>query len=186
MGCFCSTQYRECNTTEQNLYPIHDESVAIYLHEDPPEEELDRRMKYTQLFEPHNSNLQTYTNNMYSFGVEFRYGYENEKLNNPNNCVSVSKKYSSLKQELTQNNILHMSIAQYNNQYHKALTNYDLAYCRQTYDHNDLTIEHILALMVYTNCTRLQFEFTKTYRCDELTHNEFYHMGMYLKQCLHT
>eukprot|EP01084_Bolivina_argentea_P111819 199441_1 len=48
-----------------------------------------------------------------------------------------------------------------------------------------MTVQNLLALMVYCNYDKLQSEFSKTYRdSDTSTHNEFYHLGRLLKEAV--
>eukprot|EP01084_Bolivina_argentea_P028948 53768_1 len=58
----------------------------------------------------------------------------------------------------------------------------------QTY--NSFTVQHLLSLMIYCNWTKLQYQFSKTYRqikCNETKHNvkkrhsNYFWLGKYLK-----
>eukprot|EP01084_Bolivina_argentea_P253001 424867_1 len=128
--------------------------------------------------------------NEYSFGFSFKYGYQDENYDSFD-YKSVSKKYDSLKDELTTNTMAILSIKQFNLEYAKAGIHFESFYCKkmfrvETRDYGEINLECILALMVYCNCDQLQCELTKTYRLDEgKQHNEFFWFGKYLKISVH-
>eukprot|EP01084_Bolivina_argentea_P022421 41670_1 len=73
--------------------------------------------RYNQLFpvQEHKQN-----DNTYSFGFKFQYTeYDTDPDERPDDII-VRPKYSSLKEEMTQNNICVMTTEQYNNEYKKA------------------------------------------------------------------
>eukprot|EP01083_Nonionella_stella_P118360 353315_1 len=106
------------------------------------------------------------------------------------------------------NRLSRLNIQQFDSEYKKALIHFNSQYCKQhvkpyyyeNYWHEielcddyTLSVEHILALMVYCNYTHLQCEFSKTYRSGQVindtlidtTHDEFYHLGYNIKIAVH-
>eukprot|EP01084_Bolivina_argentea_P215687 366243_1 len=145
------------------------------------------RNKYNQLFteEKHNlhkQNIDVDNTSVYSFGYSFKYGYDDERLND-DEYIDVTNKYKSFKEELTQHNINNLAIEQYNIEYTKANIHFRSYFCAKTYKSIQnksfpFLIEYILALMIYCNYDKLQCEFSKTYRDNEgRYHNQFYFLG---------
>eukprot|EP01084_Bolivina_argentea_P175367 303698_1 len=143
---------------------------------------------------------------VYNFGVTF--DYCNEQTNDCSTDViptkisyihsyHVHKKYSSLKEELTQNEISILLIEQFDAEYTKGLLHFSSYYCKANYlplrdeseqmsvrygdDDKYISIGEILSLIIYCNYTELQHKFSKTYRENIESHNNFYHFGKYLK-----
>eukprot|EP01084_Bolivina_argentea_P270840 460636_1 len=137
--------------------------------------------KYNQLSEENN-----YNDNMYCFGCEFEYdGTGEETKEQESKKLIIVRKYNCLKEELIQNDIFTVTINQFNAEFKKAQYHFNADATKQKYPH--IQIEYLLSLMVYCNYTELQCEFSTTYRiCGGLKHNNFYHMGKYLKICVHT
>eukprot|EP01084_Bolivina_argentea_P140692 247289_1 len=122
----------------------------------------------------------------YFFGCEFRYDGTGEENETEYNALIVSNKYSNLKEELTTNTLnAHLTIKQFNIEYIKAQKHFDSDYRKKTFQ--QICIENILSLMIYCNFDELQREFSQTYweRCG-YTHCNFYHLGKYLKQAVHS
>eukprot|EP01084_Bolivina_argentea_P132471 233775_1 len=123
---------------------------------------------------------------------------------------NVFPKYASFKEELTQNDIALLLIDQYNNEYQKAFLRFTSHYCKKTFQpfsgqicgprfkcggnigramiHHEraFLMEYVLAVIIYCNYDNLQFQFSKTYRCNGAQqHNNFYYLAKYLKICVH-
>eukprot|EP01084_Bolivina_argentea_P105210 188343_1 len=110
--------------------------------------------------------------------------------------TNVHSKYSTFKEEMTTNCIATLCMDQFNNEYTKADIHFCTEYHRETFTNRNWSIHHILSLMIYCNYTSLQYEFSKTYRTNERIysaignayrhqHDNFYHLGMYLKEAVH-
>eukprot|EP01083_Nonionella_stella_P025711 70828_1 len=120
---------------------------------------------------------------MYSFGIEFCYGYDTEY--NTENAIKIKAKYASLKHELTHNEISHINIEQFNVEYSKAQIHFNSHYRRKHAMMGELKMHHLLALLIYCNYDFLQCEFSKTYRDNISEHNNFYYLGKYIKIAVH-
>eukprot|EP01084_Bolivina_argentea_P196916 337541_1 len=148
-----------------------------------------------------NDNAENSQNNnqkVYSFG--FEYAYDEEHWMKEDGHL-VSKKYKSLKKEVTDNPYSVMTIQQFMAELNKAKIHFDSYYCKKNVQqpqlyHNRFPIskEHLLAIMIYCNYTELQFMFSQTYRkiaSNESIqsvlnrHSNFYWWGKYLKQAVH-
>eukprot|EP01084_Bolivina_argentea_P101716 182316_1 len=132
------------------------------------------------------------TDKIYQLGKSFTYGYEGENVGE----IKVEPKYSSFKQELTQNKIEIISNEQFNQQLKNAELHFNSDYCKQYYwckkdkfgFSGNMLVEYVLALMIYCNFDCLQYEFSKTYRSefeDGEDHRNFYCLGKYLKISVH-
>eukprot|EP01084_Bolivina_argentea_P237137 398636_1 len=133
--------------------------------------------------------------NLFHFGHAFNYGYKGEYgTSDLTQFLGIVKsKYKSLKQEVTSNNTVAMTIEQFNSEYKKAALHHNSRFCKNNYANFDqyedkmlikrwrFSIENILTLMVYCNYDALQFEFSKSYRMDKKDHNAFFHMGKNIK-----
>eukprot|EP01084_Bolivina_argentea_P066464 121144_1 len=139
------------------------------------------KMKFIQFNEKSDEikdeNIQL-TAGMYSFGTKFNYGYARETWDK--NGVIVKQKYSSLKEELTTNKISAISLKQFMTETQKAILHFNAEYCKKKFN-SDFVLECALALMIYCNYDVLQYEFSKTYRDNINKHNNYYHLGKYLK-----
>eukprot|EP01084_Bolivina_argentea_P303272 523565_1 len=160
------------------------------------DDRIDRR--YNQLFQNNDEskstdidmNAEMNEHNMYSFGYEFKYDYDEEIAVD---AILIKEQYHSLKEELTTNNICVLTVEQFNHEYQKALIHFNSAHCKNTYRpfENDyfqkhIEIQHLLSLMVYCNYTNFQYLFSKTYRENKgFRHKNFYWMGRNLKMCVH-
>eukprot|EP01083_Nonionella_stella_P306263 1072001_1 len=137
----------------------------------------------------------------YSFGVEFKYVTpgDNSEMDAKGDETSRVKAllvrnaaHASLKEEMTQNAIARMTMEQFNNEYIKALMHFDSFYRRVKY--RNMSMEHVLSLLIYSNFDVLQCEFSKTYRraakeTDEQLverHEQFYFLGRNLKYAVNT
>eukprot|EP01084_Bolivina_argentea_P010114 18859_1 len=141
-------------------------------------------------------NLMAMDDKRYSYGIQFEYGYEGD-LGELwcYNAVPVCAKYSSLKEELLKNRIATLLAEQFNTEYEKAEIHFHSKYCKnrfgsctekiqsyKTIKYN-LSMHHILSLMVYCNYTELQYKFSQSYRAKgaQYVHKNFYYLGKYLK-----
>eukprot|EP01084_Bolivina_argentea_P200249 342451_1 len=166
------------------------------------------KYKYNNI---NNETIKHENKNMYHFGYLFDYEYAGqpnptEKLglwtdDHEFGVVHVSCKHSSLKEELTQNIISTLNVAQFNNEYKKALTHFHSNFCKHYYQKDNQSINHfpqygkiifpltlstLLSLMIYCNYTVLQYEFSKTYREHNGKHHDnFYWLGKYLQLAVH-
>eukprot|EP01084_Bolivina_argentea_P028829 53551_1 len=137
----------------------------------------------------------------YSLGHEFVYGYVGEQKGwGVERSQDFTAKYTCLKEELISNNIAQLTVHQFNSEYKKCNTHFLSVYCRRKFPKPKtlaphqfgivpdftLKLEYLLSLMIYCNYSSLQYEFSKTYRWHLFEkHNEFYHMGKYLKILVH-
>eukprot|EP01084_Bolivina_argentea_P218709 371088_1 len=138
-----------------------------------------RIKKYNQL--TISTSEQKETTKYYSFGYSIQYGYDGEAGISADS-IKVTAKYSSLKQELTTNNISVLTRAQYDTEYTKAQIYFKSYFRKSNTDWNSMLLQHVLSVMVYCNYTELQYQFSKTYREDLCkNHNSFYYFGKYLK-----
>eukprot|EP01083_Nonionella_stella_P190345 704952_1 len=118
----------------------------------------------------------------YSFGYKFKYNDEPGELGNEDDAISVSAKYCSLKEELTQNTLVRLTIDQFAWEEQKSILYFKTQYGQSLH----LKPEHILAIMIYCNHDLLQAEFSRTYREGHVhKHCEFYHLALNLKICVH-
>eukprot|EP01083_Nonionella_stella_P138253 420746_1 len=113
----------------------------------------------------------------YSYGQLFFYV--------PNNygVVNVLPRFESFKQELLQNTLSSMIVEQFNSEYDKALGYFRSIPLvkKRCPGIEGIKFEHILALMIYCNFDKIQHEFSKTFRGDDICkHNQFCHFGYYL------
>eukprot|EP01084_Bolivina_argentea_P310706 537678_1 len=163
----------------------------------------------------HNKFSQLY--DTYSFGFRFNYWDYHKNCDNINiaglpvrDCY-VPNKYSSLKEELTQNTVIRITYLQFQNELAKANQFKQTNYCKtirsfvlpfdvfHSNKHfgipNDTEIfsEHLLAIIIYCAYTNLQFEFSKSYRGEnpddnlyqvKQVHSNFHHFGRLLRECV--
>eukprot|EP01083_Nonionella_stella_P050081 133332_1 len=118
----------------------------------------------------------------YSFGISFTYNYYNEVINEIES-TEVNPSYSSFKEELIQNPIASLSVAQFDSEYTKARHFANSLYCKKHY--RTMKVQWILSLVIYCNYDVLQYEFTKTYRDHLDQHGSFYYLARYLKLSVH-
>eukprot|EP01084_Bolivina_argentea_P146007 255781_1 len=128
-------------------------------------------------------------NKTYGYGFEFvyqnRYDY---------NGLIVSKKYKTMKEELTQNQICKIAMHEFRSEIEKAIIHYNCDYRRYKNRMKYMLLHHMLAVMIYCNYDELQSKFSVTYRKTSPTetdesvlqrHSNFYWLGMYLREtCL--
>eukprot|EP01084_Bolivina_argentea_P039636 73243_1 len=135
-------------------------------------------------------------NKMYNYGTQFFYEGDTKNVTSSSddifecsrpviddNGYYIAAKYATLKEELVSNIISHLSMKQYELTYENALCQYNSQYRKHYY--SDMSIESLLVLLVYCNFDKLQFQFTKTYRENLGDHDNFYHMGKWLKFTIH-
>eukprot|EP01084_Bolivina_argentea_P142701 250668_1 len=137
----------------------------------------------------------------YDFGIRFYYlNTAKDSENTPKNHTPVQKKYSCLKEELLRNPIAQLTIQQFNHEYSKSVNSFNSRHCKthfRPYTQNKhqisgvkhqnphITIDHLLCMMIYCNYTDLQHLFSKTYRINVDLHNNYYHLGKFLKDGVH-
>eukprot|EP01084_Bolivina_argentea_P281849 482333_1 len=163
--------------------------------------------KYNVLFQETKHDKPTNdanNDNMYKFGIRFKYGYDAEHYSDDdrdNDMYSISPSHSSLKEELTTNTISAISMHQFNNEYAKAALHLKADYCKEHFSpigewYKRYTqvgqqteevkwifgVDNVLSVMIYCNYDILQYEFSKTYReYNGKKHNQFYWLGKFLK-----
>eukprot|EP01084_Bolivina_argentea_P146171 256029_1 len=118
---------------------------------------------------------------MFNFGKRFDYSGRN----NSKDILVVKPKHSSLKQELISNHIAKITVQQFNLEHDKAQVHFASRYRKQNYKWEKMSIEHVLSLMIYSNYTELQSQFSKTYRNNIDDHSSYYYLGKYLKESTH-
>eukprot|EP01084_Bolivina_argentea_P030019 55677_1 len=124
---------------------------------------------------------------MYCFGSEFR--YNSESVFNPSNHKQIDKKYDSLMQESTQNEIPILTKAQFDTELKKAKMYFNIHYSKKCRSKlcKGISVQHLLAVMIYCNYDNLQNEFSilcrhNTAENDKI--NNFYHLGRLLKEAV--
>eukprot|EP01083_Nonionella_stella_P134194 408287_1 len=131
----------------------------------------------------------------YSFGKQFEYNESDYNANKENAIKPLfveAPKYSSLKDELTNNSFCSLNIEQFDAEYKKAVLLLGSFYCKRKY--SDLLMDHVLSLMIYSNYDVLQNIFSSTYRKvdDEADsdlikrHKHFYFMARNIKYAVNT
>eukprot|EP01084_Bolivina_argentea_P213259 362246_1 len=142
----------------------------------------------------------------YSFGYAYDYYQKSNKW-------VIHRKYQNLKQELLHNVICVISIEQFDCLLEKAkcLLTSGIIYAHRVIEssnriqsrnindelgivaYSHITIQHLIAVMVYCNLDKLQFKLSKTYRknaCNEsdnslkTRHSNYYHVGKLLRECV--
>eukprot|EP01084_Bolivina_argentea_P157320 274153_1 len=146
-----------------------------------------QRVRFNQLQEDVEKNVNT-DENTYHYGFSFRYGYKGESQWNSRNVVEVSPKYLSLKEELLTNQYITLHSKQFQQELTKAMMHLNSHYCKKFYMHAHssdeyynkewvLSIDYLLALMIYCNFDRIGYEFSKSYREDDgKQHTEWFWM----------
>eukprot|EP01084_Bolivina_argentea_P200754 343248_1 len=99
---------------------------------------------------------------VYHFGFGFIYGYSGEITEEENDSIYVTAKYVSLKEELICNSIAKINLQQFNNEYQKAQINHSSYVAKWYYEY--MSIDCVLAMMIYCNYDVLQYHFSRTYR----------------------
>eukprot|EP01084_Bolivina_argentea_P110610 197449_1 len=123
------------------------------------------------------------TDELYNFGTEFVYG-DDDYIVSKSNYTPIHKKYSSLKEELMNNNIATITNEQFNAEYEKAMAHFNSYYRKQTYA--NMATQQLFVLMIYCNFDALQSAFSKTYQKNAINHDNFYHFGKILKAVVQT
>eukprot|EP01084_Bolivina_argentea_P139913 246082_1 len=167
----------------------YDVGYRVLLKDQEQKTYMNTRMakKYSQLQQYQNKIDALSTDNIYSIGIKFIYGYPEELRSNANkqHFICIDPKYSNLKQELTANKICTINFAQYIHEYNKAAVHHKSYYKKSNANWENMKIPHILCLMIYCNYTELQSQFSKTYRQNKGSqHIEFFYLGMCLKMAV--
>eukprot|EP01083_Nonionella_stella_P134713 409815_1 len=183
-------------TTKEKAEHHQTEDVLALLSNKQQKQNKNRKSKFmTTIGDDETFEKQT---KMYDFGFPFHYTLDNRLRN----------KYNSLKEELTSNETAIISLAQFNCELEKAVLHFHSVYCQKRlikeryvdkweqikdtfHSYIEITVEHILVILIYCNFDHLSFEFSKTYRAiyknepEESIirrHLEFYFLGKYLKE----
>eukprot|EP01084_Bolivina_argentea_P296684 511000_1 len=141
-------------------------------------------------FMPSINNTEHNEQKIFSFGSVFCYdkgGQEprTQNITDDNFIGYVEPAYSQLKQELTQNAISSLNIAQYRTELQKAVAHQESYYYKKYY-YKRLPRSNILAILIYCNYDTFQREFSKTYRkmtanetkkSIKSRHSHFWHLG---------
>eukprot|EP01084_Bolivina_argentea_P137381 241934_1 len=136
---------------------------------------------YTRYNQLHFDDEKSINCKHYSYGKEFKYDFVGEHIANAADAIIVLPKYSTLKQELTQNNISVIPRIQFDIEYAQAQIYFMSQYIAETYPPFGLRpkismqLHWLLSLMVYCNFDSLQYHFSKTYRENITQHCNFYH-----------
>eukprot|EP01084_Bolivina_argentea_P257012 432908_1 len=144
--------------------------------------------KFTQL-DSHSKN----DSKQFSFGYQIEYKndriyiwdismLECPRIVVPNQLYKtiLKAKYATLKEELTCNQIITVSIDQFESEYKKAKIHLKTYYCKNVLSITRDLLQSVLAVMMYCNYTDLQFKFSKTCR-DFVGCSTFYHLGKNIK-----
>eukprot|EP01084_Bolivina_argentea_P136991 241274_1 len=131
-----------------------------------------------------NSCSNDHNNKFFSFGERFEYDDDKKEL-------YVSSKYNSFKDELINNEMENISIELYNSEYTKSVEYMHTDYVK-TFKHitQQLTISHILSVLIYCNCDSYQRTWSQTYRFTvdqdknilKQHHSHFYFSSKYLRE----
>eukprot|EP01083_Nonionella_stella_P230714 815279_1 len=128
---------------------------------------------------------------MFHFGVKFEYKQINEypHYDKKKNVYNICRKYKSLKYEMLNNTISTLNSNAFKHELCKAQIYHETAYRRQKY--KKMSLDQLLALMIYCNYNTLQYLFSKTYRLSATQHildqhSNFYHFGSNLTTAVHS
>eukprot|EP01083_Nonionella_stella_P127810 387165_1 len=128
---------------------------------------------------------------MFHFGVKFEYKQINEypHYDKKKNVYNICRKYKSLKYEMLNNTISTLNSNAFKHELCKAQIYHETAYRRQKY--KKMSLDQLLALMIYCNYNTLQYLFSKTYRLSGTQHildqhSNFYHFGSNLTTAVHS
>eukprot|EP01084_Bolivina_argentea_P164970 286718_1 len=194
--CHISHSSRICQD-KQNINNI--DNIKSY--------KTNRIKRYTEL----NAHTTVKQEQIYSFGYNFRYnynsykGYDEETHGTLDHSILVKAKHNCLKQEMIQNMLFRVTLAQFNNEYGKAEIYCASNHCKSLvpiktqdkpafgypvsykYDTNipllSVQSDYIVSLMFYCNYDALQRRFSRTYRENEgKDHSMVYWMGRCLKR----
>eukprot|EP01084_Bolivina_argentea_P023718 44304_1 len=145
--------------------------------------------KYNQLILMNDNQIDSV---IYSSGYVFEYEIDHSyssRVPNEYYVRHIDPRYSSLKQELLNNDFRTINMSQFEYEFTKSEIHLNSQYRKRRYA--EIGIEHILSIMIYCNYDELQYEFTKTYRLlheaeskSDLIqrHSRFYHLGRTLMQ----
>eukprot|EP01084_Bolivina_argentea_P248811 416280_1 len=176
--------YGDYSTNDIAKFQIFDKIHCFYHH--PMNQEISHLTektaeKYNQF--KHCMDVDDKNNiKMYSFGSEFVYGYKGEDKGDYKSYKPIYQKYESFKFEMTHNCFCKLTLQQFNAEYQKATQHLNSFYCKTNFI--NITIDHILCLMIYCNYDSLQRDFSTTYRKNISKHNEFFHLAKFLKMAV--
>eukprot|EP01084_Bolivina_argentea_P126398 223813_1 len=145
---------------------------------------------------PKQEAKQTEQNNdlkMFDYGVSYIYNasdvHEEYEL-----IYLVKPKYQSIKEEILNNGL---ALGQFHNELKKSEIYFNSNYLKNILidiNEHSIILNHILSIVIYTNFTQYQHEFSKTYRnifahetAQSITkrHGNYYHQGKCLKEVVH-
>eukprot|EP01083_Nonionella_stella_P194925 718515_1 len=110
----------------------------------------------TNIIEKDQAENDSFDRNMYSFGYDFVYSRNEMNYH----TYFVGPIFSSMKEEILNNDIVHLTLPQFNNEYYKAIY-----YSKTIFNRSrKMPLECILVAMFYCNYDMFQCEFTKTFR----------------------
>eukprot|EP01084_Bolivina_argentea_P257014 432911_1 len=150
------------------------------------------KQKYSQLIVNDESKQKQSEFGLYHFGYKFKYGYHGEDIETDTvstlGFILVTAKYSSLEEEMLNNEICVLTKEQFYNEYKKAEVHFHSEYAKTIHARNgmwtiasrSIDLEQLLSVMIYCNYTDLQFKFSKTCR-DFVGCSTFYHLGKNIK-----
>eukprot|EP01084_Bolivina_argentea_P176546 305484_1 len=163
-------QLKEIISNKKKLYQNGDIDINIRMNN-----------RYSQLNKEYMSleSVEDKNKNSYSFGHLFHYCQDKPKyssvpandgqylMNPTDDCDEIEliyPKHSSFKQELTDNKVCTISVIQFNTELEEARIHFHSKYRKQYYPKMD--VECLFALMIYCNFDTIQYEFSKTFRCN--------------------
>eukprot|EP01084_Bolivina_argentea_P020638 38372_1 len=140
-----------------------------------------RNAKHNQITQISPKHI-TRTFSTYIYGHKFHYVGSGEE---EKDSVVVIPIHSSFKEELLSNKLSAnavIGIAQFDTEIEKAKLHFNSNFRKQKYQ--ALSLNNLLALLIYCNYYHLQYEFSKTCRT-LIGQDHFYHLGKHLKQAVH-
>eukprot|EP01084_Bolivina_argentea_P138019 243066_1 len=104
-------------------------------------------------------------------------------------CVVIKPIHNSLKVEMSHNKFITMTKEAFDNELYKAQVHFNSYYRKSMMKSNpkwrNITMEHLLSIMIYCNFDKLQNEFSKTYRESHgLDHSHFFNLGKLMQQAV--
>eukprot|EP01083_Nonionella_stella_P077522 211753_1 len=144
-----------------------------------------------------NENSPSEGSTSFCFGYTFRYAgqdryrartfhpmHSGSTLTETDTYCWIKAKYKTFKDELMNNNDLAtLNPQQFDSEYKKAMDLLNTFHCKKKY--NGIDVQNILSVCIYCNFDDLQRTFSKTYRVNIKQHEQFYHLGLYLRAAVH-
>eukprot|EP01084_Bolivina_argentea_P181735 313829_1 len=187
---------------EENEVPINNQITGIFeiLQKKHTLLSCFRRRRFQFNIEMQNNNVTH--DQKYHYGFEFEYEKEHHDADDYKNVDYyigyIEAVFSSFKEEMISTGML---IQQFNNELKKAEKHFISNYCKiaanEGFNNKNsrfkLQLHHVLAVMIYCNFDKLQFEFSKSYRklhqnetkqSVSKRHQQFWYLGRYLRQSI--